>query len=191
MLEQIIALDKSMFEFVNQGLSNSFFDIVLPWIRNKYNWVPFYIALIVFMIWKYRKDGIYLILTLILVVIACDQISASIIKPMFARLRPCRTEDLVEGISMLPGVHCGGGFSFVSSHATNHFGMATFLAILFIDKMPWFARILMVWAASISFAQVYVGVHFPIDVICGGLLGMFIGWYGTVVFEKTFKGALK
>lgn len=187
MLEQIISIDHSLFELINKGFSNQVFDFLMPLIRNKYTWIPLYIAIIIWFLVKKGKEGLYIIFLLAIVIIASDQISASVIKPLFHRLRPCRLPGIAEQIKMIANVNCGGGFSFVSSHATNHFAMATFLFYFFVKENRWIAYSLFLWAGTICFAQVYVGVHFPIDVLFGGILGCFIGFYGIFIYKRTIK----
>jgi len=185
MLDFLIDLDHSMFQFVNEDLSNPVFDYLMPIIRNKYTWIPFYVGLIAFSIFRFRKEGLQLMLFVIMTVIACDQASASLFKPFFERLRPCRTPELLATMNQL--IDCGGGFSFISSHATNHFGIAAFLGLIFRRRYKWFSYALLVWAGLISFAQVYVGVHFPFDVIVGALMGMMIGGYISNIFNRALR----
>ena len=89
-------------------------------------------------------------------------------------------------------VSCGGGLSFVSSHAANHFGLAVFLSVVLGKRFPWVVPILIFWAAVISIAQVYVGVHYPIDITGGALLGICFGYVaGRLVTRWTKTSALK
>lgn len=111
-----------------------------------------------------------------------DYSSASIIKPAVERLRPCREPGFSEQVNLL--VNCGSGHSFPSSHAANHFALALFFIVLFHKRSKWIVPLALLWAASISFAQVYVGVHFPIDVTVGGLLGACIGFLLALLFLK-------
>jgi undecaprenyl-diphosphatase len=184
MIDQLLALDRELFFFINSHLSNSFLDWVMPWFRKPLFWAPLYIFLIVFFIKEYKIKGLYLIGFLLLTVAIADFSSASIIKPMFQRLRPCNDVSLAGQIHVR--VACGKGFSFVSSHATNHFAIALFLIGTFASRWRWIIAVSLIWATLISFAQVYVGVHYPIDVLCGGLLGALIGYLISQLQKTAF-----
>ena len=108
-------------------------------------------------------------------VICADQFSAGLIKEWAQRLRPCNEPSLSALIR--PIVPCGSGYSFISSHATNHFALAVFFSWFFKSISNWkpYHWIFYFWAFSICFAQVYVGVHYPFDVILGAIAGLLIG----------------
>lgn len=172
-LEYIVNLDQHFFFFINQNLRNQFFDFVMPYLRDKNFWIPLYAVLVAYFIWKFRKQSWIALVMATVTVVATDQIASSIIKPLVHRHRPCNDPLLANYVHML--VDCGSGFSFVSSHAANHFGIACFLIVLLKNKFRWIVPAALMWALLISFAQVYVGLHFPLDVICGGILGICIG----------------
>lgn len=156
----------------------------MPILRDKYTWIPLYILISIILVIKYKYRGLVIIIATVLTVAATDQISSSLIKPLVHRLRPCKLPDLVQNMHLL--VNCGSGFSFVSSHAANHFGIAVFLGLSLNSKFNWILSIGLIWAAFISFAQIYVGVHFPVDILGGALLGISIGIiFATLV--KRFK----
>jgi undecaprenyl-diphosphatase len=184
MLEQLIEFDQQVFFAINKGLSNPFFDWIMPYLRERYFWAPLYLFLIVFLPRNYGKWGWMCLLFLVLTFGICDFFSASIMKPAVERLRPCNDIELKSEINTR--VTCGSGFSFPSTHATNHFGMAMFIAGTFYSKWKWIVPLAFLWAFSIAFAQVYVGVHFPVDVTTGALLGCLIGYITSSVF-LTFK----
>ena len=165
-MDWLLALDRIVFELINTKLSSNILDAILPPIRNKYTWVPLYVILLAGLLWKYRWRGAVILGFVLLTVFLSDQISASIIKPMVQRLRPCQNPEL--SVKLL--VSCGSGFSFVSSHASNHFGIAVFLGQRFRRFSPVYP-IALLWAAVVSIAQVYVGVHYPLDIIGGVLVG--------------------
>lgn len=190
MFEQLIQFDEQVFLAINEGMSNPFFDWLMPLLRNKYFWSPVYLFLIVFLPRNYGKWGWLCLLFLIITFGVCDYFSASIVKPAVERLRPCNDIELKDEV--IARVACGSGFSFPSSHATNHFGMAMFLAGTFYSRWKWIVPLAFFWAFSIIFAQVYVGVHYPLDVLSGALLGCLIGYitarlFSTVKFEKKWK----
>lgn len=174
MLETLLSWDHILFDLINQTLTNSLFDTVLPIMRDKYVWVPFYIFLIAYFNINYGLKGLAVTLMVILTITISDQTSSSLIKETVERLRPCKQEAIASEARLLIG-HCGAGFSFTSSHATNHFALAGFIATLLGTRWGWVAPAIYIWAFIVSYAQVYVGVHFPFDVLAGGILGTVIG----------------
>lgn len=151
----------------------SWLDAILPHWREKETWLPAYISLAIFLIWKFKKAGLFLILAAILCVGTADFTSSQLIKKNVERLRPCNNAEIKTDVQLL--VRCGSGYSFTSSHAANHFALATFLALT-LGRVYRRIRVpLWLWAASIALSQVYVGVHYPLDIIFGGLLGMMLG----------------
>lgn len=188
MLEQIIEFDHALFYLINGQWHNALFDGLLPILRNKYLWMPLYLFLLIFIFLNFPKNGWKYVLVIVLTVVLADQISASLIKPLVDRCRPCRLEPFNEQVRIL--VHCGSGRSFVSSHATNHFALAICWSVLFNRYFRWVLPVCLFWAFAISYSQVYVGIHFPIDVICGGILGicigLFTGWLGRFLEKNPF-----
>jgi len=174
MLETLLHIDHAWFDFINQTLSNIFFDVLMPIIRNKKTWIPFYIlGAIVFVKFKGRK-GLFLILGTLLAVGLTDGISSHVLKSFFERARPCLLPEFANHVNLLVE-KCSGGYSFPSSHAANHFAVATFLSIVLYKENKLWPPLLLLWASLISFAQVYVGVHFPSDVLAGAFLGSVVG----------------
>ncbi len=172
-LESIKHFDTGLFLEIHRGLANPFFDWLMPLLRNRFFWTPLYLFIIVFCIRQYKKQGFYVIGMILFTFAMGDLISARLIKPFVGRLRPCN--DISLSSYIIPRVPCGGGFSFPSSHATNHFAIAFFLIFIFYNKWKGILPLGFFWAFMISFAQVYVGVHYPVDVTAGALLGTTIG----------------
>ena len=114
----------------------------------------------------------------------CDFISASMVKPLFHRLRPCNDSSLPFLLRHV--VACGSGFSFPSSHASNHVGMAVFMMITLRNRFSWIFFPPILWAFSICFAQVYVGVHYPSDIVGGAMLGILIGMFFGRYYNRRF-----
>jgi membrane-associated phospholipid phosphatase len=177
MIDFLLQLDYFIFQLINQVFTNSFFDWVMPLLRNKYFWVPVYVFFFAFFVVNFKWKGIAIIAFTLLTLVLSDQISASVIKPLVNRTRPCGDQHFKETTRIL--VQCGSGKSFPSSHATNHFAFSFFLIMMFHRSIKWILPFALIWAFSVSYAQVYVGVHFPLDIIGGAILGIIIGvWIG-------------
>ncbi len=185
-LQDVLRWDRQLFHEVNSQWTNSFFDAVLPYTRNPNTWVPVYLFFIVFALINFRRTGIYWVLGAILTVASSDIISSWGIKELIYRARPCRDELLSGHIRFL--VHyCPVSSSFVSSHAVNHFALSFFIYLTMKNVLGKWAFLVLVWAFLVSYAQVYVGVHYPVDVICGSLVGLFIGYVWSKLFRHNFS----
>lgn len=179
----LIAKDKALFSNINGKWTCSLFDHIMPWIRTSNNWIPLYIVLLAYIIYKWRINAWKWVLLAFLNVGLTDQISSSIFKPLFHRLRPCADPEIMHQSRLLLD-HCSGGFSFTSSHAANHFGIAVFIVMTLQPFLKNYRFIFLVWAAMIAYAQVYVGVHFPMDIFFGALIGIFVGYFNGKLFLK-------
>jgi len=182
MLDALLQFDKHLFHIVNHDWTNPFFDAVMPWLRNARSWIPLYLLIAAFCLYRYHKVGILIILGIALSAGVADFTSARFIKPLVNRDRPC--QDPVVSKTDILRVACGTGKSFPSTHATDHFAMAFFMIFLFFGLWRWILLWGVLWAGSISFAQVYVGVHYPLDVFCGMLYGLLVGWLISLLFKK-------
>ncbi len=184
----LLNIDQQLFHFINHDMSNWFFDALMPVLRNRLVWIPLYVFIFVFCLWRYKKQGIIILALLLLTFGLADFGSASIIKPYFIRLRPCNTPAL--DATIIERVDCGTGYSFPSSHASDHFAIAVFLSIVFYKRNKWILPISLLWAAAISFAQVYVGVHYPVDVTAGAIYGSLVGWLFGWIYKRYSAAAI-
>ena len=168
MIDVIINVDKKIFTFFNSSIANPVFDIFFPIITNQDIWIiPILLGIIILSIKGGTKGRIASIVLIIGVIIA-DYSSAQIIKPYFQRLRP--SHDILDQIRLL--VPKGGRYGFVSSHAANMYVSATILGYFYSKQKRLFFTI----ACLVAFSRVYVGVHYPADIVFGGLLGYGLGW---------------
>lgn len=170
MLEFLNTIDTNLFLFLN-GIHNRFFDPIMWFITKKESWYPVYFIIIGFIIYRYKKKSLMILPFLILLIVLSDQISVKLFKEVFHRFRPSRVDQLKDVIHLLHGKR-GGKYGFVSSHAANAFAAATYLSYLFRNKI--FTYSAFFWAFIVSYSRIYAGVHYPGDVICGGLLGFVI-----------------
>ncbi|MEZ4885666.1 MAG: phosphatase PAP2 family protein [Chitinophagales bacterium] len=173
MIDLLLQLDYQVFHLLNGILHNAVLDAIIPFWREKYFWAPLYLFLLTFLAYNYRSNFWVIVLFAVITVVLSDQLSSGLIKPLVNRLRPCNDPSLMDTIRIL--VPCGGGKSFVSSHATNHFAIVVYFIMLFGKEYKRLLPIGLLWAASIAYGQVYVGVHFPLDIFAGAILGILIG----------------
>ncbi|MES2373600.1 MAG: phosphatase PAP2 family protein [Bacteroidota bacterium] len=181
--------DTWLFLKINTQWTNGFFDSVFPWWREANAWVPLYLFLVVFAFLNFKQKAWGWILFIIVTLTLTDQISAHLLKNLFERIRPCRDEALMNQVRLIVN-NCSGGYSFPSSHATNHFGFAIFLFLTLgqvIKKWKW---VFIAWAASVCYGQVYVGVHYPVDVLSGAALGCCLGYVTGWFYNKKMGGIL-
>lgn len=174
-LENILQFDQIIFSFINQEIANPVLDFLMPYWREKTTWIPLYLLILILAFLKFHwKKALLFVILLAGTLGVGDQISSKVIKKSIERIRPCNDLEFKSEVHLL--VPCGSGYSFTSSHATNHFAIALFIALaLFPNKRLW-QILLFFWAGIVAFAQVYVGVHYPLDVLAGAFLGMLIGW---------------
>ncbi|MBS1512995.1 MAG: phosphatase PAP2 family protein [Bacteroidetes bacterium] len=188
-MDQWPVLDKQLFRVVNYDWHNSFFDWLMPLMRNAEMWYPFYLFLLLFVTINYGKKGWWWVLFFVFTVSTANFISSSIIKEHILRLRPCNDPSIAGWVRVLVGYRPQSS-SFTSSHATNHFAMAVFIYATLKNAFGKKLLLIYLWAFMISFAQVYVGVHYPLDVTCGALIGILIGYLCGKLFNHQFSLAL-
>lgn len=176
MIEFFIYIDRLLFSFFNRTLANPVFDVLMPFMTdlNKHtiSFVIVGLILLALIIWG-GKTGRIVVFGLILVVALTDQLNSSVLKSIFYRPRPCHfVNDIfnIENVRLLVG--CGGGRSFPSSHAANNAAVATFLSFYYPRLKWWFIS----FAVIIGFSRIYIGVHFPSDVLAGFFVGILCGY---------------
>ncbi len=184
MLEFLGSIDEALFFFINATLANPATDLLMPIITSDHLLRIAYAAAMAGLLWKGSPRFRWLILFSGLALLLADQTSSHLLKPLIGRLRPCHT---LEGVNLLVG--CGGGKAMPSSHAANAFAQAVLFAV-FATRVRW---PLLIFAGLVAISRVFVGVHYPGDVLVGSCLGAGIGAlvaYGFVLFERRFAGRM-
>ena len=189
-METLSNIDTDLFLFLN-GLHTSWLDKVMIAVTQMWVWIPLYLLLIYWTVKQYGKRCWWIFLAVGIVVLCSDQLSAHVCKPLFHRLRPCYNADL-QYLIYLPKGMAGGRYGFVSSHAANTFAVAAFLTPALRKDRNWMGIVLYLWAFISSYSRIYLGVHYPADILCGSLLGILIGlilWkvFQLVVVKKVWK----
>ena len=178
MIEEILRLDSKLFLYLN-NLGTSKFDIF--WIslsKIEANILMYlFLILLFFYIQKIRPKLIYIfyfIFVIALMITITDQ-GANIFKDSFKRLRPCYNESIIDSLRLVKE-NCGGKYGFFSAHASNSFSLAIFFGLLFINRIRYIIMITIIYASLISYSRIYLGVHYPIDIIFGSFFGIFVGF---------------
>ncbi|NOS57035.1 MAG: phosphatase PAP2 family protein [Cyclobacteriaceae bacterium] len=178
-MEELLELDKRLLLFLN-GWNSPFFDSVMLTLTETFVWTPLYAILIYLVIKIYGKSSIWILLGVALTILLCDRITSGFMKPFFARLRPSHEPGL-EGLLHLVNDYRGGLYGFASSHAADTFGVAMFVWLSLKKYYRWI-WVVFVWAALMTYTRIYLGVHYPSDILVGALIGMTLGWL-------SFKGS--
>ena len=175
-------IDKNIFKAINSNGAVPALDGLISQLRNLYTWIPLYVILI-FWLFRYHRQYAWQLLLLSLVCFGfTDMVSAKILKPMIGRIRPCYDQDLVSFIRIL--IPCGGKYSMPSTHASNHFGIAAlwFFSVQLMNGRKWYW--LFFWGLLIGYAQVYVGKHYPFDIVVGSVFGFMAGYVFALIFKR-------
>jgi undecaprenyl-diphosphatase len=167
-MDFLLELDRDAFLFLN-SLNTSWLDVVMPWITRTESWIPLYVFLIYLVIKDYRKNSWAVLLGVALTIVLADQVTGHLMKPYFERLRPSHDPSLAGLVHIVDGYR-GGSYGFASGHAANTFGVATFVVVA-LSGHRW-VRWLFLWAALMTYSRIYLGVHYPGDIIVGAMVGI-------------------
>ncbi|WP_297694601.1 phosphatase PAP2 family protein [uncultured Eudoraea sp.] len=184
MLEELMRLDKEVFLFLN-NLGSSEWDAFWMFLTNKWSAIPLYVLLLIL---SYKQFGtkklLVVLITVVLLITATDQLS-NFFKYGIQRLRPCYDPEVSQMMRLVKD-YCGGKFGYFSAHASNTSALALFFTILFRPYYKYLGIFLIVWAIFVSYSRIYIGVHFPLDVLSGIVVGFLFGW----LFAKLYIFAI-
>ncbi|MCL1934124.1 MAG: phosphatase PAP2 family protein [Candidatus Azobacteroides sp.] len=181
MLEKELQFERNIFFFLNgsdSALGDNFFYIyTCPW-----TWIIFYICFLwVFIYKKDWREAVCVLAAVVLLVLLTDQISSGFFKPVFHRFRPTHHPDFLNQVKTVFNYR-GGNYGFISGHAANSFGFATFCALIFRNKL--FTCTIFLFAFLNAYSRIYIGVHFISDVVIGALVGMLIAWLVWQLYNR-------
>jgi len=179
-LQFIENIDRQLFLFLN-SLHNPFWDKLMFTISQTSTWIPLYIFLILYLAFTQKKKAIFSVLVIAAFVGLADYSSVHFFKNVFLRYRPCHNLEIQKVIHLVNN-HCGGQYGFISSHAANVFALATLFS--FIIKKKIFVIPLLLWATVVSYSRIYLGVHYPLDILGGAIWGMFLAGIAYYLYSK-------
>ena len=168
-MDWLNSIDVFLFHIINDSGFNEM-DSTMLFISNKLSWIPLYILLLYMLYKKYAEYFIWILISLGLLIFLADFGSVHLFKNVFERIRPCHQPNIIENIRLVKD--CGGLYSFISSHAANSFAIAFFIGLLF-KNLKGFV-FLFSWAVIIGFSRIYLGVHFPFDIVGGMFWGLLV-----------------
>ncbi len=182
-LDQLLEKDTELFLYLN-NLGTEPWDGFWMFVTNKESWIPFYVLMLLFAIWRFKnwRKILLLVLSVSLLILIVDQSTSSFFKPVIGRFRPCHNE-LLDGLMRLVKEGCGGKYAFFSSHSSNSFALATFFGLTMTGLRKYILPVLLFWAAMVAYSRVYIGVHYPLDIFAGMLWGILWG----ILIYKLFK----
>ena len=182
-MHEIIQEDQQVFLYLN-NLGSSSFDQFWILLSETWIWIPLYIIFLYLLYKNFQLRSLLFILIFIAIGVTVSDQLAGIFKTGISRFRPCH-DPVLDGF--MRKVKCGGQFGFYSSHASNTFFIATFMSILLRKKYKFLSIILLFWAAIVSYSRIYLGVHFPLDIIMGALMGFFLGGFFATISQNVIR----
>lgn len=169
-MEEILELDRKIFLELNSSFHTPWLDQLMMFLSTTTAWIPLYLFLLYLLIRNYRQQTWLILLAVALTILCADQVTSSVMKPFFERLRPSHEPTLAERVYIV-NQYRGGKFGFASSHAANTFGVATLMWFVLKMYRPWIA-LLFLWVLGVGYTRIYLGVHYPGDILGGWFVGL-------------------
>ena len=188
MLDYLKQVDRELFLLIN-GCHADGLDPVMVFISAKLSWIPLYAYLFYLIVKNYKRNAIYIILAIIVMITLSDQGSVLLFKNIFQRLRPCH-EPSLQHLVHLVNNKCGGAFGFISSHAANTMALSVFIFMLLNGKLGKPFLLIFLFPLVVGYSRVYLGIHYPADVICGMIFGGLIGYLTTWIYFKIMSAKI-
>lgn len=188
MLDWIQNIDKIVLLALN-GSHTSFWDEIMWFASSKWSWLPFYALLFALLIWKFKRASIPMIVLIALLITVSDQIASGFFKPFVERLRPSHEIGIKDMLHIINGYR-GGKYGFMSSHAANVFSLAFYLTFVTYHKIKWLPFILIPWAIFVSISRVYLGVHYPSDILAPMIISIPIAWLISRLYYRIIVNPL-
>jgi undecaprenyl-diphosphatase len=182
MWQTLLDTDRALLYAIN-GWHSEGLDALHLWLSERFVWVPLYILLALLLVRLYKRTSIVALLLVAPMITATDQLASAVLKPSVQRLRPCHDPLVAPHLHRI-GNYCGGEYGFVSSHAANTVALAVYVWLLTVMQWRWLGPLLLGWAGLVSLSRVYLGVHYPSDVLCGGLLGAVIAYCTYTIWRR-------
>ncbi len=183
-MSTLLEWDRQLFIWLND-LHTAWLDPVMFFLTNTLAWTPLYAWLLYLIVRQHGRNAWIYIVGIAITIALADQVTSSLIKPYFMRLRPTHEPDLT-GLVHTVNQYKGGKFGFASSHAANTFGAATFL-FLALNSSYRYVGLLFLWAGFVSYTRIYLGVHYPGDILAGAIVGACFGWAAYTASARTEK----
>ena len=184
MIASLLQYDRELFSLIN-GFHDAVLDQVMYWASNRFIWIPFYAWLLFLVIKHHRKELKIILPSIGLMILISDQ-SSVFIKNAVMRLRPCHDAYFADTIHLINN-HCGGTYGFVSSHATNTMSLTLFLCLLLPKDLRWTKIELVAYTLLVSYSRIYLGAHFPGDIVGGWVLGIFAVFVSFQLYRLVMK----
>lgn len=181
-IETLLTWDKELFLVLN-GFNHPIADVFMFYISKVWVWVPLYLGVILFIAKKWKMEAIWIVLSIVICLLLTDQLT-NVTKEVFQRLRPSHEPELQGLVHHVKG-YVGGKFGFVSGHSSNVFGFALLSALIIKNKT--YTWSIFIWASVVAYSRIYLGVHYPLDIFCGMVLGIGVSTIVYLILDKFRK----